>query len=65
MTSQNLYQDQSYHLVVDLVNSQRGMMNSWTYPSYHQFHQTVSLHQMKLLEMMTLILMISLGDLKT
>ena len=71
MTNQNLYPGQSCHpTVVDLVSSQEGMMVSWIFLSYHQSQQTVSLRQMKhfvqeILKMMTLILMISQGDLKT
>lgn len=69
-TNQSLYQDQSCRPMVDLVNSQRRMMDSWICPSCRQCQQTVSHHQMKLLvqetpEMMKLILMISQGDLKT
>jgi len=71
MTNQNLYQGRSCHpTVVDLVSSQEGMMVSWIFLSYRQFQQTVSLLQMKhfvqeILKMVTLILMISQGDLKT
>ena len=60
----------SQEAMMDLVSSQEAMMVSWIFLSYHQCQQTVSLRQMnrfvqEILKMMTLILMILQGDLKT